>query len=685
MPIWEDVLAMMGAFFLFPVLFLLPGYAIGMATNALQFRETDGQGSKSILLSMAISPWLIYILMRYINLSAVWVFIGLCCVISLVYVIIQLKNNHYLQLFKPASFLKLLILCAVVISVGLMLVDLKDSGRLIRPLMSHDYVKHFTVTSAISRTGLPPVNPSLYVGEGLPLFYYYFWFMLCSVIDLLGGALVDVKAAVYASVIWAGLGLCAVVNLFLNINDNPVVRGIMQSSKHLGFVLLLITGLDIIPIGLNSVMYTLVEKPVLPDVLWWNDIISSWIAAVLWVPHHIGAFVICMLAFLLIIYRSPQHRFSIDTSFILIALCLASSLGLSIWVTIVAAWCLVVWFVFTLYQRWMNEAQYLFLVGVVSILFAIPFILDIQQANNLDRFPIALHVRPFYNLDITLANLHPALLHFVNFLLLPLNYLIELGFFILGGILYLKYRAQLEEKLNRSEWFALLLLASSLFFCTFFRSAIINNDLGWRGIMFTQFVLLLYSVPVLSRMIGQFTDERLLMTQTIQRIGLTMITLSVMLTMAELYIRRYYAWGPSGRDTIAIREAYEWIDDSMNQDAIVQHNPEEHIEYFHGLYGNRQVVVSDKLHGRLYGISDSLFEATYEPVAALFEDDLLTEERLRYIEQYQIDALFLKTNDLAWHQDSSWLSTYPLVYESSCCRIYAFTPAEELLLVDAKP
>ena len=42
-------------------------------------------------------------------------------------------------------------------------------------------------------------------------------------------------------------------------------------------------------------------------------------------------------------------------------------------------------------------------------------------------------------------------------------------------------------------------------------------------------------------------------------------------------------------------------------DVIVQHNPSEEVEYYHGLYGYRQAVLSDSTFGRLYGVSTALY------------------------------------------------------------------------------
>ena len=49
----------------------------------------------------------------------------------------------------------------------------------------------------------------------------------------------------------------------------------------------------------------------------------------------------------------------------------------------------------------------------------------------------------------------------------------------------------------RRERAAVLMVVSSVLACTFLRSnAITSNDLGWRGFMIAQFILLLWAVAI---------------------------------------------------------------------------------------------------------------------------------------------------------------------------------------------
>ena len=81
----------------------------------------------------------------------------------------------------------------------------------------------------------------------------------------------------------------------------------------------------------------------------------------------------------------------------------------------------------------------------------------------------------------------------VNGSLLPLNYALEFGFFFfVAGVKWRQYRVG-DEPLSRQDAACLTMLVTSTLICTFLRSSVIgNNDLGWRGFLPAQFVLLLW-------------------------------------------------------------------------------------------------------------------------------------------------------------------------------------------------
>jgi len=80
---------------------------------------------------------------------------------------------------------------------------------------------------------------------------------------------------------------------------------------------------------------------------------------------------------------------------------------------------------------------------------------------------------------------------------LPINYFLEFGFYGLAGVWFLRRMWQ-QRTVNRYELLTLTIAATSLLLCTFVRSTVIqNNDLGYRGMLLAQFILLLWAVDLL--------------------------------------------------------------------------------------------------------------------------------------------------------------------------------------------
>jgi hypothetical protein len=72
------------------------------------------------------------------------------------------------------------------------------------------------------------------------------------------------------------------------------------------------------------------------------------------------------------------------------------------------------------------------------------------------------------------------------------------GFFLVAGF-WRQYRAT-RQPLSRQDLACVLMLAISTLICSFLRSAIGYNDLGWRGFLVAQFVLLLWSVDLFAEL-----------------------------------------------------------------------------------------------------------------------------------------------------------------------------------------
>lgn len=670
----QDFLGLWAAFALFPLLLILPGYVIGRWTGILSFNQHQHLLTKSLLLSVAVCPWVIFILSKFAGQTAAVGFLGVM-MLGFLLTVFRDGSQAIAQLTKHIRTPRVLIaLIAGLLFGTFMLVDFAADGYLIRMQMSHDYVKHIAVADAVARTGIPPINPSFYPGEALQLFYYYFWFMLCGTIDLIGGTFIGPRDAVLAGTLWCGLALVALVRLFLVTWGPRIVRGLQPAHYRWGYILLAITGIDILAVGADWAISQLsgIDKPLLVNVEWWNDQIVNWTSSVLWVPHHVSSFISCMVAFMIVVDQGGKEKLNKPfVAWLIAGIALASALGLSIWVALVAGFIMAGWLVTTALKKWHIDLRTALATSVLAVLLALPFVLDMQSSNRLSSFPIDITVRHFFNLHIALQSVGEPFISLAHLISLPINYGIELGFFGIGGLLYWTYRKKQETPFGREELFMWVMLGSSIFLCSFVRSAVVLNDMGWRGFLFAQFALLLFSIPLIANLFNKRSFEDFKLDALSKGFAVVFLMLSCLSMSFELFSLRFRYLGPEGPQTVQVREAYEWIDTNMPASAIVQHNPDYEVDYFHAQYGNRQVVVADRVYGALYGVDETQFEETIEIVSTLFLLEMTMAEGIDISRQLGIDALFVKQDDAIWHAGDAWVSTLEMIYESDCCRIYA--------------
>lgn len=634
----------------------------------------------AIILSISIFPIVYYWALRFTHISVVWGILGLSVGIVLYNLFQSLyhKNTRLAFSVKGAKLiLGLIVFWAI---MAFLLVDLKIDGQLRSSLVSYDYVKHTAVTDAISRTGISPVNPSFYPGEGLSLFYYYFWFIFSSLIDQLGGELISPRHSVFAGLMWFPVGLAAITWFFVKAFGKIAIPEIDTRYYPLIVTMLAVTGLDMLPIVSHKILEYTVGLPAyfVPSIEWWNEQVASWFSAIIWVPHHVSAFVATLLVFILI-------RECVDEEYtgrkqwqvlILCSLALPSAFGMSIWVTLVFLCFLVVWFVFTLYKGYWEEVSVLLKIGILSLVFVLPFVLELNGANFRPGAPLAFSIRPFFISDELVFGAAPALVQITRLIFLPINYFLEIGFFFLGGLLYVLYRKSRGGVLSRQEWYLLVLLATSVIICSFVKANIKHNDLGWRGFMFAQMVLLLFSAPLYVSLFKNVVIEKLEIAPVTRIVAIGMLFLGITANLYEMAIIRTYSLGPSGERGLMLRELYEWVDKNTAESAVLQHNPNEKTEYYHALYGFRQVLLADEVLGRLYGINEEMYLELYDQIIPIFESSLDEESVFQKSEALGLDFIVLKKEDPVWRDTTSWVQTAEPVFKNSYGRVYQVSKEE---------
>ncbi len=123
--------------------------------------------------------------------------------------------------------------------------------------------------------------------------------------------------------------------------------------------------------------------------------------------------------------------------------------------------------------------------------------------NSAGSLPIVFYVRPF-TLDAFLPITSKYAQWALNFLFLPANYFMELGFFFVSGLYWWQHRNHYKEPDHTFLTAEMITLATVVVLLSFIRSNIIDiNDLGIRAWLLGQFILLIWSVDVIYHWLEQ--------------------------------------------------------------------------------------------------------------------------------------------------------------------------------------
>ncbi len=441
---FEDLCGVGKAICLFPLFLLVPGYAAAWLLDLLEFRRrTVGfRVALSIPLSIGLCQILTYWLGRFAGFAAVWTFYGAGAAIFLIVLAVDFRRGTLRRPWWPArSGIFAVIVCVWLAVSVLSLIDVQVGDRLYYPVSTVDYALRTSLLHSISTTGVPPANPFFLPEHPVPLRYHYFWPMMCSLVQQISvqqtsGAAVSARQAMVGGTFWAGIGLMALLVIYLRV----FLPGSAEQFRRraLGSLLVLgITGLDLAPSLFFLMLYVKgIVGFVLPSVEAWNEPVHWFVYATLWVPHAVAAATASFLGFLLI-WQCPETKRRRDLVRYAVpgGMALASAVGCSIFVALVFALFLALWTGVTIWKKWYRETAGLMVAGAAMIALAIPYLTSLKGAG--EGKPIfQLTVRAFSLAAVVpthgLSSGWRAIL--VNGPLLPLNYLLEFGFFFLVAL-----------------------------------------------------------------------------------------------------------------------------------------------------------------------------------------------------------------------------------------------------------
>jgi len=677
----EDLTGALKAICFFPLFLFFPGYAAGWLLDLFDFRRrTAGfRATLSLPLSIALCPIISYLLARHLGFGAVWGFYGLAAAVSLGLIVGDLIRGNLRRPFWPEGSRAFAAVVCIWLVVALMsLIDLQMGDRLYYPASVVDYAVRSAFVQSISVTGVPPANPFFYPAHPVTLRYHYFWLLMCSPVERASG--VTARQTLIGGTFWAGMAVLALLAAYLRLyapGTSPLRRRLL-----VGAALLAITGLDIVPSLFFWFLYGRGWVPFAqPGVELWNEHVEWFLSTTISTPHAMTALVSCFMAFLLLSHAAGARRYIVPA-----ALALASAAGQSVYVALVFALFLGIWTAITLWKRWYRELTALCLAGAASVVLAHSYLSDLAGPGT-GESPVQFTVREFSLAALIRTGHLPAIWRriLVNGTMLPLNYLLEFGlFFLVARYQWRQHRAS-GRPLSRNELALAIMALTSTLACTFLRSGVIgNNDLGWRGFLIAQFVLVLWAVDI-------FGDrERLAFLTAHQRQLLCVFfALGFAGTVTDIAIIRFYPlmcdrgivppleWmqtsgGDTGRLTYAARSAYEWLQHATPPSATVQSDLNGYQDTLGMTYSDRPTVASTVECLTGFGGDPGECRPVVSRLQQLFPHDggAAASGIQDACDNLALSVLVAKSSDPAWRDRSSWVWRERPIYANESVRLF---------------
>ena len=689
----EDLRGALVAVALFPLFVLVPGYVLAHLLDLFDFRQRT-LGFRLCLaaaLSIAVCPIFTYLAARFLSLNAVWAFYA-AAAIAMPFLV--LRQRQHLRL--PAGWGSFaLVLAGWLVVCIFSLIDLQIGQRLYYPIINLDYSVRTAFVNSLAHTGIPPQNPFFQAGHSAPLRYHYFWLMMCSLVQRLGAGTVGPRQALIGGTFWVGAALIALLALYLRL----FTRGASPLTGRLrtAVLLLAVTGLDILPTLFFLILYAAgIFGVVLPSVEWWNQQLAWFVFTTLWTPHAIAALIACFTGFLLI-WHAPaaQGRLGIVKYALPGAMGLASSFGASIWVMFVFGAFLLVWTAIAACKRWFREVLALVIAGSAAAVLIVPYLRELS-GPGLPGPLVAFTVRSFFLADVLPGGglSHTWRLILYNGSLLPLNYFLEFGFFLLAARYKWQLRRAANLPLQREELAFIVMAATSAVICTFLRSTVGNNDLGWRGFLVAQFVLLLWAADLLA---GHPRLQFPLLSSGQKHALAAMLFLGLAGTAYDLVILRFYpvlsdrhivpTLGWMARDrklgarTYAARMAYEWANSKTAPGAVVQANPDIILQDTLGMsYSARPTAAGDLNCISAFGGDPAECTTVISLLRSVFPPDAVrappTLDAL--CRNLPVSMVVAKDTDPVWFDHGAWVWTQPAAYANRYIRVFSCPSAERI-------
>jgi hypothetical protein len=345
----------------------------------------------------------------------------------------------------------------------------------------------------------------------------------------------------------------------------------------------------------------------------------------------------------------------------------------------------------------LNAPRYLapiLTAGFVAAILILPFFLDVKPAAGAPSF-FAFQTRPFVPITslFHFLEIRSQLVWNLGYLLaLPLGYLAEFGVFFLGGLWWLHARREHSPELIYRDHMIVGLGAVSLIVPSFVWSGMeISNDLGYRGILPAQLLLLLCTAeciatcwhrnsPDTSSDLGARSHSHT-PPGSLRHLFTTFLVVGIATNLLEIVILRG-GIGTTSRDTIqvgemfrpdtsaerlyALRDAYNWIRHNTPRTAVIQENPIAWQMVALGQYSERRTIVYGSNPSYMVGEDHSEYLKTWTALSANFANaDVLGSA----CENSGLGFIVLQSGDADWVLHSGIPVSERMVFENRMTRV----------------
>jgi len=281
------------------------------------------------------------------------------------------------------------------------------------------------------------------------------------------------------------------------------------------------------------------------------------------------------------------------------------------------------------------------------------------------------------------------LLNLLKLPLLLIVYLLEFGFFALILVLNLRRDRQDPVPLSRQRRMAWMMFVVCLLTMSIAKSdATSQNDLGYRGMLVVQFVLLIWSAPLVHDAFFRRSTSAPVGSGAgwIKGILTCTLVLGVAGTTYQLVALRVYApladagkWARSetflgdpgfGERTYWMREGFSRLNGLTSPYMSVQYNPVRDEVLIAHLYSTRQAIMGDAFCESGFGGDLQNCRKAFPRMASAFNSPsaACSLDLDRFCDDFRVNVLVATDVDPVWWDKSSWVWTRPSLLSNPSMR-----------------